>query len=68
MQSYSILEDIAHTSTRVEGLHEELKNTQGKKLIKYRMSFNVGEGNHTLGHTFHQPIHLEGRDYLIQSG
>ena len=33
MQSYLTLEDIAHTSTRVESLHDELKNTQGKREI-----------------------------------
>ena len=33
MQSYLTLEDIAHTSTRVESLHDELKNTQGKRFL-----------------------------------
>lgn len=37
MQSYLTLEDIAHTSTRVESLHDELKNTQGKRLIKSKI-------------------------------
>ena len=37
MQSYLTLEDIAHTTTRVESLHDELKDTQGKRLIKSEM-------------------------------
>ena len=41
MQSYLTLEDIAYASTRVESLHDELRNTQGKRLIKSKMSINA---------------------------
>ena len=37
MQSCLISEDIARTTKGVKTLHDEWKNTQGKRLIKYKM-------------------------------
>ena len=59
-QSYFTLEDIAHTmniqrehTTRVEGLHVELKNTKGKRLMKSKMNINIGERYpHPIGEYF----------------
>ena len=41
MQSFLTLEDIAHTSTQVESLQDELKNTQGKRQIISKISINA---------------------------
>ena len=80
MQSYLTLEDIAHTmniqkeqTTRVESLHDELKNTKGKILMKSKMNINVGEKyphliDEYFGLYFHQPIHLEGWNRPLQRG
>ena len=50
LQSYFTLEDIAHTmniqkehTSQDESLHDELKNTKGKILMKSKMNINKGE-------------------------